>query len=95
MNQINLNITKEEDELIYKIVSRVVNESPYPIDEFNLTMDLTAVHCNGCPLFLEGLLNADDFNFAHDVYGIVENINRDTGKLENCFLPRYAAKKGE
>jgi hypothetical protein len=54
-------------------------------------MDITAAHCNGMTLNLTALLNADDANFAHDIGGIVQHINRQTGELENCFVPRYAA----
>ncbi|KKK55056.1 hypothetical protein LCGC14_3078450, partial [marine sediment metagenome] len=39
--------------------------------------------------FLEG----PDFDFAHDVWGIRNHLNRETGQLENCFLPRYATKQ--
>lgn len=53
-------------------------------------MDVTACHANGCPLDLEKLLHADAFNFSHDVFGIARYINRNTGKLENCFVPRCA-----
>jgi hypothetical protein len=53
-------------------------------------MDVTAAHCNGNPLRLEELAGADDFHFAHDVFGIRRHINRETGKLENCFVPRFA-----
>jgi hypothetical protein len=53
-------------------------------------MDITACHLNGCPLRLGELLGADDANFAHDVFGIRRHLNRETGKLEDCFCPRYA-----
>ena len=33
---------------------------------------------------------ADDFNLMHDVTGINAHINRYSGKLERCFLPRFA-----
>jgi hypothetical protein len=58
-------------------------------------MDITAVHANGCPLDLYRLLAADDANFAHDVFGIERHLNRLTGQLENCFLPRFALKAQE
>jgi len=54
-------------------------------------MDVTACHANGNKLDLAGLLAADDFNFSHDVFGIYRHIDRDTGKLGNCFRPRYSA----
>jgi len=53
-------------------------------------MDISATHSNGTPLKLQELLDADDMNFAHDVFGILANINRRTGQLENCFVPRYS-----
>ena len=56
-------------------------------------MDLSAVHANGCPLDLERLKEADDVNFLHDVVGIDQHLNRDTGQLGNCFLPRFAKKE--
>ena len=53
-------------------------------------MNVTACHVNGNPLRLEDLLAADDFNFAHDVFGIDRHICRDTGKRTNCFRPRFS-----
>lgn len=55
-------------------------------------MDIAAAHLNGCPLRLEELADADNFNFAHDVLGINRHLNRETGELQDCFLPRYAAR---
>lgn len=60
-------------------------------DKRDLVMDLDATHSNGCPLDLERLAKADDFNLAHDVAGIFRHLNRKTGKLGGCFLPRFAA----
>lgn len=60
-------------------------------DYLSTEMDITATHLNGCPLNLAALLDAGNINFAHDVLGIRSNLNRDTGELGNCFLPRYAA----
>ena len=57
----------------------------------SLHMDITAAHVNGCPLRLAEWLEADDFNFAHDIAGIVRHIDRDTGKIGGLFLPRFAA----
>ena len=57
-------------------------------DTLSLNMDITATHCNGTPLDLSKLLAADEFNFGHDIFGIMNHINRDNGQLEDCFLPR-------
>jgi hypothetical protein len=60
-----------------------------------LTMDITAVHANGNPLRLADLLAADDFNFTHDVYSIVRHIDRKSGQLGDCFVPRFSRREDE
>lgn len=60
---------------------------------YNLTdaeMDVTACHANGNPLKLAALLKADNFNFMHDVFGIRRHLDRDTGKLNDFFSPRFS-----
>lgn len=61
----------------------------------NLMMDLCAADgVNGnAPIDWDRLLAADDFNFMHDVSGICRHINRDTGELENCFVPRFTKRE--
>ena len=51
-------------------------------------MDLCACNSNGCPLDFQKLLDFPAFDFTHDILGIREHINRTTGKLEDCFMPR-------
>jgi len=90
---LNWTATREDFEIIVKIAERyiqLVSEMNIKVDKMILIMDIQATHDNGCPLKLDELLKADDGNFAHDVTGIRVNINRQTGKLENCFLPRFA-----
>jgi predicted transcriptional regulator len=53
-------------------------------------MDVIEVHLNSCPLQLAALLQAPNFDFVHDVTGIRRHLNRQTGELQDCFLPRYA-----
>jgi hypothetical protein len=55
-------------------------------------MNVSACHANGNPLDLTRLLAADDFNFAHDVFGIDRHIDRETGELQNFFSPRFSAR---
>ena len=86
--------TKEEARTIAAIARRAVQvaaENGWQYPFMDADMDLTACHSNGCPLKLSELLAADSFNFAHDVFGIRRHINRETGRLENCFSPRFAA----
>jgi len=85
---------KEELDLIGKLADRYIELSqkyhfPTP-DKTDLMMDIDATHSNGCPLKLKELLESKDFDFVHDISGIQANLNRKTGKLENCFDPRYS-----
>lgn len=70
--------------------SEMAHEHGIEYDTFTALMDLNAVQLN-VPLRLDELAAADDFNFAHDMFGIRRHLNRQTFELENCFLPRYAA----
>lgn len=93
---ISFSTTKEEAQLISKIADRadaMFKDAGADQSKMDTVMDLSACIANGCPLKLAELLAADDFNFAHDVGGIRRHINRTTGKLENCFLPRFAQKQ--
>jgi len=90
-DQINWNISKNDNITIHKIIKRF--KTKFETDSksaINLEMDITACHLNGNPLKLTKLLEADDLNFFHDVLGIRNCIDRTTGKLTHCFLPRYS-----
>lgn len=94
MSPINFAASPEDAALIEKIAERheAMFKRLFPsqtFDRLSATMDVTATHLNGCPLRLRDLLEADDFNFAHDVGGITRHLDRTTGKLTNCFLPRF------
>lgn len=89
----SFNVTRKDSDLIGKIVDRGMRLPwshalrPKRID---LHMDITAAHANGCPLRLAALLEADDGNFGHDIGGIRRFLDRSTGELGGCFVPRYA-----
>lgn len=94
--ELSFKTNKAEFSLIQEIAERAVTKAfeldprSGRINKFELVMDITACHANGCPLQLDALLSADDFNFIHDVFGIRRHLNRDTGELGSCFLPRFA-----
>lgn len=81
-------VSEEDTETLLEIADRC-EDLFYVEDKTNLLMDLTAAHLD-VPLKLSELLEADELNFTHDVLGIGEHINRETGELENSFCPRYA-----
>jgi len=84
--QINFHTTREEALLISKIITRAGDS-----DRMSAHMDISACIANGCPLKLQEWLDAPDFDFFHDFYGIKRHIDRTTGTLRDCFLPRFAA----
>lgn len=84
----------KEFEIITRITKRAY-EIRITSDITALQMDLIAVHQNDVRLDFEKLLQADDFDFAHDICCIRSNLNRKNGKLENHFLPRCAKGKGD
>jgi hypothetical protein len=95
MSEISFTTTATEQDLIQQIADRasamaLTAKAGYPRVE--AAMDITAAHANGCRLKLEELLGAEPFDFAHDVFGIRRHLNRETGELEDCFMPRYAVR---
>ena len=89
---VRFNSTYEEYNLIAKICKRardVYNKAGLtPPDVATLTMDLDAAHSNGAPLDFKKLLEFPQFDFMHDIHGIQTHIDRGTGRLTHCFLPR-------
>lgn len=96
MKEINFNVRRDEMQIIHQIAVRAITELRSAIDKDHgisgVAMDITCTHANGHPLRLRELLEADNFNFAHDVLGVYRHLNRETGKLENHFHPRFSAR---
>lgn len=92
ITQISFSRTSEEDALIRQILDRAEERGLIRAkkDRMPSWMDLAATHANGCPLDFAKMLAFDDFNFAHDFTGIRNCLNRETGQLERCFVPRCA-----
>jgi hypothetical protein len=86
--------SRQDRELIIMIAERALAMSrSYSVQYSNIQIDLLACHLNGHPLNLRGLLNADDYNFAHDIFGIRRHLNRNTGELTGGFRPRFSARR--
>jgi hypothetical protein len=86
--------TPAEDEHVQKIIDRAVKmgkKHGVKVDRHSLDIDLSAAH-RQYPLRLASLADADDFTFSHDVFGIIQHMDRATGTLGDCFIPRTAAK---
>ncbi len=84
------NMTRTD--IIVKIAERAVRlyaEQGMKIKKLDCMMDIETVD-DSIGLKLDELLDADLSNFAHDIGGISRHLNRITGELEDCFVPRYA-----
>jgi hypothetical protein len=79
---------KERFLMYVKIAQRAEGMDLYTGDRFTFLMDVENAD-EQFNMRLEDWLNADDFNFAHDVVGIVNNINRQTKEF-GLFVPRFA-----
>ena len=91
LKMIKWTATKEELFVMSDICDRAAKQIPqFTHNKRDLLMDLEAVHSNGCKLDLDVLHNFDDFDFYHDIYGIMNYLDRETGQLNNCFVPRCA-----
>jgi len=87
-------MSRHEASIIRKIATRAVAMSAKAGHKWELSdavMDLTCAH-NDCGLRLDELLAADDFNFAHDVFGINRHLDHETLELKDHFRPRFAAR---
>ena len=80
---------KENMQTIVKIVERADNMGLLMFDRLSLMMDMDCA-AEKFNLRLDDMLEADNFNFSHDVVGIQNNINRQTKEFENFFVPRFA-----
>lgn len=82
---------KERFLMYVKIAERAEDLGIYNGERFSLLMDIENAD-KRFNMRLEDWLNADNFNFAHDVAGIVNNIDRRNPTDFGYFLPRFAGK---
>lgn len=90
---ITFDVSREDVGRIELVVARaqlIAHRVGFKRDRLGLMMDVTACHANGCPLRLAEMLEAPDLDFWHDIIGIVNHLDRETGKLTDCFVPRFA-----
>lgn len=80
--------------IIAKIVERADNMGLMYFDRLSLIMDLQCAN-EKFNLRLDEFLEADDFNFSHDISGIQHHIDRNTKTFQDCFVPRFAGNSIE
>ncbi|ATJ91575.1 hypothetical protein HK16_04960 [Acetobacter senegalensis] len=97
---VKFDATPQEIENVNAIVGRIVPkicvDTGMDAEDLSLStrMDLIATYANGCPMDFDRMRKADDFNILHDITGIKNHLNRETGQLEGMFLPRFAKGAG-
>ena len=77
------------------LTDAVVRKVIKPRDRLDIEMSLSAYIAQGGKPDLDKLAAFDDFDLAHDLYGINRHIDQDetrdtAGQLLDCFLPRCA-----
>ncbi len=95
---LSFKVTREEATTIGEIARRAVRnleaiEMADRYEQKDIVMDLIVTHANGCPLDFKAMLEGDDSDFMHDILEIRNHINRETGKLDGIFWPRFALRQ--
>lgn len=91
---VEFSMKKPELEIVQKIAERVerltaeMQIDGMQYDRHELVMDLDAAYTSAGPFNLTRLLESPDADFLHDIYGVRRHIDRKTGKLTGCFMPR-------
>lgn len=82
-------LPKEADETIDKIMKRLEGVD-MDVDSLSIRMSLSAAKIYDPALNYEKLLSSKEFDFMHDIFGILNNACHNSGKLKGTFLPRCA-----
>lgn len=84
---------KDRSSKYMAIVLRAKKEELFNGDVLSLLMDIESADLK-FNLRLDEWLNTDKFNFAHDLFGIMNNIVRDSFPSTNFgfFVPRFASE---
>ena len=89
-------MNRQDIERMARIAERgqkVLTDAGVTVKRLEVMMDLE--FCDeDVALDFEKLLAFGDGDFGHDITGIYTNFNRETKRLENCFVPRCAKREG-
>lgn len=82
---------KSDDILIKKIAQRAHSEVPGS-NYLEVFLKVKGTHLYAQKLDLKKLLEFDESNYIHDIYGICDHLNMKTLELDSCFQPRCAKR---
>lgn len=81
---------RKQVEIASQICDRAIAGYPEGYrDKLSMMMDVEFAN-EDIPMDLQKLLDFPYGDFFHDMNGIIQNLNRDTKKIENFFCPRSA-----
>lgn len=84
----NVDFGSKPMQLIGEMADRCIGlclaQDARPPEKIDITISLSC--CS--EVDYEKLNGFSNFDFAHDVSGIMHNINHETLELDNCFVPR-------
>lgn len=77
------------------LISTIMDNCKIPArHRLNMELSMRVCHANGCALDLDRMVKVGlTSDVVHDVYGIDKHTCRETGKLLNCFIPRFAKEQ--
>ncbi len=84
-------IAPDNFDLVAQIADRVErkrNQDDHEFDRMRLMIDIISAVEADPKINLKTLLSFPDGSFFHDVAGIQKHIDRETGKMTDCFVPR-------
>lgn len=84
--------SKEDIDGAFAAIERMEREGVLHRDRITTARDLLACHTHGCPLDFGAMQTCRIQDLAHDIHGIAQHIDRNTGKLLDCFMPRLARR---
>ena len=78
---------------IARSASNLARNAGQDISPLEFVLDLATTHNHACPLDFAAMATGNPADVAHDVFGIRRHLDRETGLLTDCFLPRFAARQ--
>lgn len=88
--EIDIKTTSELSELVNGFIAGMEEVTGKSFCKMSIMMDISATHAT-CPLDLDKLIHGPKGDTFHDLIGIMNHLDRKTGKLTDGFVPRCAA----
>jgi hypothetical protein len=92
--QVSFDVSTDDASGINRVIEKAIRLKMIKSTErMHYEMNLCATVAQGCQIDFARMLDNDErdnFDFAHDLFGIDRHLDRSTGRLLGCFVPRFA-----